>query len=103
METTFEKLNPTMTMTTNPTENLNDLADQVAEEFEAYRQPEEFKQISLVIQNEEEEHPTLLVHIDREDADTLADRVAEFLREQGAQTERERHSETDIRVLASLD
>ena len=90
-------------MTTNPTDDLNDLADQVADEFEAYRQPDEFKDISLVIENDEEKHPTLIIHIDREDADALADRIAEFLRKRGARTERERHSETDIRVLASLD
>jgi hypothetical protein len=90
-------------MTPNPTDDLNDLADQVGDEFEAYRQPTEFKDISLVIENEEEKHPTLIVHIDREDADALADRIEEFLRERGARTERERHSQTDIRVLASLD
>lgn len=90
-------------MTKEPIEVLDDLADQVADEFEAYRQPDEFKDVSLVIDNSDEEHPTLIVHVDREDADSLADRIDEFLRERGARTERERHSDTDVRVLAMVD
>lgn len=90
-------------MTQEPIEALSDLADQVADEFEAYRQPDEFKHISLVIENSDEEHPTLIVHVDREAAESLADRVDEFLRKHGARTERERHSATDVRVLATVD
>ena len=90
-------------MTTEPIETLNDLADQVVDEFEVYRQTDEFKNVSLVIENSDAEHPTLIVHVDREDADSLADRIDEFLREHGARTERERHSETDVRVLATVD
>jgi|GEM_PF-2549462 len=90
-------------MTKEPIEVLDDLADQVADEFEAYRQPDEFKDVSLVIENSDEEHPTLIVHVDREDAESLADRIDEFLREHGARTERERHSATDVRVLATVD
>jgi hypothetical protein len=90
-------------MTSDPVDFLDDLADQVADEFEAYRQPDDFKEVSLVIENSDEEHPTLIVHVDREDADSLADRIDEFLRERGARTERERHSDTDVRVLATVD
>ncbi|WP_136718542.1 hypothetical protein [Halorientalis salina] len=90
-------------MTKEPIEVLDDLADQVVDEFEAYRQPDEFKDVSLVIENSDEEHPTLIVHVDREDAESLADRIDEFLREHGARTEREQHSETDVRVLATVD
>ena len=90
-------------MTKEPIEVLDDLADQVADEFEAYRQPDEFNDVSLVIENSDAEHPTLIVHVDREDADSLADRIDEFLREHGARTERERHSATDVRVLATVD
>ena len=89
-------------MAEEPTDVLADLADQVADEFEEYRQPGEFKEISLVIENSDERRPTLIVHIDREDADSLADRIDEFLRERGARTERERYSDTDIRVLATV-
>ena len=89
-------------MTEEPTDVLADLADQVADEFEEYRQPGEFKEISLVIENSDERRPTLLVHIDSEDADSLADRIDEFLRERGARTERERYSDTDVRVLATV-
>lgn len=89
-------------MTEEPTDVLADLADQVADEFEEYRQPGEFKEVSLVIENSDERRPTLLVHIDSEDADSLADRIDEFLRERGARTERERYSDTDIRVLATV-
>jgi len=59
--------------------------------------------VSLVIENSDAEHPTLVVHIDREDADSLADRIDEFLRELGARPKRERHSETDVRVLATVN
>lgn len=89
-------------MTENSTDALSDLADQVDEEFEAYRQPNEFKDISLVIENDEKTSPTLIVHVDGDDPTTLADRIDDFLRERGAQTEREQYSETDIRVLATL-
>ncbi len=89
-------------MTKEPTDVLADLADQIADEFEEYRQPGEFKEISLVIENSDERRPTLIVHIDREDADSLADRIDEFLRERGGRTERERYSDTDIRVLATV-
>lgn len=79
-------------------EILDDQAGQVADELEAYRQPDEFKDVSLVIENSDEEHPTLIVHVDREDAEFLADRIDEFLREHGNRTERERHSATDVLV-----
>jgi len=41
--------------------------------------------------------------IDGDDASSLASRIDEFLRERGARTEREQYSETDIRVLATLN
>ena len=90
-------------MTKEPIEVLDDLADQVADEFEGYRQRDEFKDVSLVIESSDDERPTLIVHIDREDAESLADRIDEFLREHGARTGRERHSATDVRVLATVD
>ncbi|TQQ79132.1 hypothetical protein EGH24_12110 [Halonotius terrestris] len=90
-------------MTEKPTDALSDLADQIDDEFEVYRQPNEFKDISLVIDNDERIHPTLIVHIDGDDASSLADRLDKFLQECGAQTQREQYSESDIRVLATLD
>lgn len=90
-------------MSDDPTDILDDLADQVAEEFDAYRQLDEFKQVSLVIDNSTPERPTLIVHIDRAEATALADEVAAFLREQGARTEREVHSSKDVRVLATVE
>lgn len=57
-------------MTKEPIDLLDDLSDQVADEFEAYRQPDEFKDVSLVIGNSGAEHPTLIVHVDREDANS---------------------------------
>ena len=85
-------------MTSGPVDVLDDLAGQVAEEFEAYRQSDEFKDVSLVIDNNEPDRPTLIVHVDRENADTLADDIEAFLQEQGARTQRERHLETDVRM-----
>jgi len=90
-------------MTADPTDVLDDLADQVAEEFEAYRPPDEFKDVSLVIDNNDPDRPTLIVHVEKEDADTLADEIEAFLKERGARTQRERHSDTDVRVLATVD
>ena len=90
-------------MTENSTDALSDLADQIDDEFEAYRQSNQFKDISLVIDNNEHTDPTLIVHIDGDDAGSLASRLDEFLRERGARTEREQYSETDVRVLATLD
>jgi len=71
-------------MTANSVDKLDDLADQIAEEFEAHRQPDEFKDVSLVIDNNDPDRPTLIVHVDREDADTLADEIEAFLQERGA-------------------
>ena len=90
-------------MTDNPVDDLTELADQLDEEVAEYRQPNEFKEISLVIDNENNANPTLIVHVDREDAASLADRIEDFLQEHGARTERERHSEIDMRVLAILN
>lgn len=69
-------------MTEKPIDVRDDLADRVADEFEAYRQPDEFKDVPILIENRDAEHPTLIVHVDREDADSLADRIDEHLREQ---------------------
>ena len=82
---------------------LTDLADAVADEFEAHRHSDGFNELSLVIDNSDRERLTLIVHIDREQAADLADRVEAFLRDHGAHAQRERYSDTDIRVLTSLD
>ena len=82
---------------------LNDLADAVASEFEAYRHSDGFNEISLVIDSSGHERSTLIIHIDRERAADLTDRVEAFLHDHGAQTQPERHASTDIRVLATLD
>lgn len=89
-----------LTMTDDDSE-LSDLADLIVEEFDAYRHPDEFKEVSVVIDNSKPDRSTLIVHVDREDAIELADRIERFLRDQGAQTEREVHSRTDVRVLAT--
>jgi hypothetical protein len=85
-----------------PDRSLGDLADLVAEYFSDYRHSDGFNELSLVIDNSDREHPTLIVHIDRQQPADLAQRVDAFLRDHGARTERERHSETDIRVLATI-
>ena len=90
-------------MTTNSVDSLDDLAAKVDDEFASHRQSDEFKTISLVIDSSSSERPTLIVHIDGEQASSLADRVEEFLTEHGAHTQREHHSETDIRVLATVE
>lgn len=89
-------------MTADSVDSLDDLAAKVDEAFASHRQSDGFKTISLVIDTSSE-RPTLIVHVDSEEASSLADRVEEFLTEQGAYTQREHHSETDIRVLATLE
>jgi hypothetical protein len=86
-----------------PDRTLNDIAESVANEFEAYRNPEGFKELSIVIDNSDRNRSTLIVHIDREQAGDLADRVEAFLRDHGARTEREWHADTDVRVLATIE
>jgi len=90
-------------MTSDSVDSLEDLASRVDEEFASYRRSNEFKTISLVIDSSSSEHPTLIVHIDGEEASPLADRIEEFLAENGAHSQREYHSGTDIRVLATVD
>jgi len=82
---------------------LDDLADQVADEFEAYRQPDEFKDVSLVIENSDEERPTLIVHVDRRMRRPLPTALMSSSASTVLVTERERHSATDVRVLATID
>jgi len=86
----------------SPDRTLNDRADAVADEFETYRHSDGFNELSIVIDNSDRERSTLIVHIDREQAADLADRVEAFLRDHGARTQRERHADTHIRVLAIL-
>ena len=57
----------------------------------------------FVIENENKVYPTLIVHVDRDDAASLADPIEDFLQKRGARTERERHADTDVRILATLD
>lgn len=80
---------------------LTDLA--VAGEFEAYRHSDGFNELSLVIDNSDRERPTLIVHIDREQATDLADRVEAFLRNHGARTQRECHADTDVEAAEEGD
>ena len=90
-------------MTTDSVDSLDDLAAKVDEAFASHRHANEFKSISLVIDSSNAERPTLIVHIDGEDAGSVADRIEEFCIEHGAYTQREHHSETDIRVLAAIE
>ena len=86
-----------------PDRSLADLADLVAEQFSDYRHSNGFSELSLVIDNSDPKHSTLIVHIDGQQPADLAQRVDTFLCEHGARTERERHDDTDIRVLATIE
>jgi len=90
-------------MTTDGVDSLDNLATKVDDEFASYRESDEFKTISLVIDTSSSELPTLIIHVDGKEAESLADDIDAFLTEYGAYTQREYHSETDIRVLATLD
>ncbi|MEA1930190.1 MAG: hypothetical protein U9O06_01375 [Euryarchaeota archaeon] len=78
-------------------------AAKVDDEFASHRGSNEFKTVSLVIDTSSSEHPTLIVHADGREAKTLADEIEAFLTEYDADTQREYHSETHIRILATLD
>jgi len=90
-------------MTTDGIDSLDDLAVKVDDEFASHRESDEFKTISLVIDTSSSERPTLIVHVDGEEVKKLADEIEAFLTEYDAYTQREYHSETDIRVLATID
>ncbi len=45
----------------------------------------------------------LIVHVDGKEAESLADEIEAFLIEYDTNTQREYHSETDIRVFAPID
>jgi len=90
-------------MTTNGVDSLDDLAAKVDDEFASHRGSDEFKTISLVIDTSSSERPTLIVHVDGKEAESLADEIEVFLTELDAFTQREYHSETDIRLLATID
>lgn len=90
-------------MTDDSQDRLVALADAVADAFETYRNPGELKTVSPVIDDSSRGRRTLIVHVDGDDAMTLASEVETFLSERGATTEREVHSERDIRVLATVD
>lgn len=57
---------------------LNALAGNLAEEFEVYRDPDGFKEFSIIIDNSDQDRLTLIVYINREQAVELADRVEAF-------------------------
>ena len=90
-------------MTSGSVDSIDDLAARVDEEFASHRDSDEFKTISLVIDSSRSEHPTLVIHVDGEGAGSLADRVEEFLIDHGAHSQREYHSDTDVRVLATVE
>lgn len=90
-------------MTTGGVDSLDDLAAKVDDEFASHRGSDEFKTISLVIDTSSSERPTLIVHVDGKEAKSLADEIEAFLTEHDAYIQREHHSKTDIRVLATID
>lgn len=87
----------------SPLDRLDELADEIAEEFAAHRSPTEFKEVSLVIDTENRDHPTLIIHVDHDDAASLADDIEAFLDDRDVNTERETHRPDDVRVLATVE
>ena len=91
-------------MTIGSVDSLDDFAAKVDEEFRSHRQSNQFKNISQVIDTSSSDHPTLIVHVDGDGASSLADDVEEFLLAgDNVYTQREHHSETDVRVLATIE
>ncbi len=52
-------------MTEDNTDVLDELAEQVAEEFEVYRHSNGFKKVSLLVEDIDPDHPTLIIHLNR--------------------------------------
>jgi len=65
-------------MTTDSVASLDDLAAKVDEAFASRRHATEFKSTSLVIDSSTAERPTLIIHVDGEDACSVADRIGVF-------------------------
>ncbi len=80
-------------MTTDSITSLEDLADKVDDEFTPYKQPTEFKSISLINDTSSPDRPTLIIHVDGEEASSVADRVEKVCADHGAHTQR---SATDL-------
>lgn len=80
---------------------LNELAEELEAEFSEYSKPEEFSDLIPVVETSDVEHPTLIVHLEMDNAKSVADDVEAFLRKRGARTERETYPE-EIRVLATV-
>lgn len=100
---TYSDNTPLPSLNDDRQDRLGNLTDAVAKAFETYRDPDELKTISLVIDDSTHGRRTLIVHVDGEDASTLADEVKRFVQEWGATTSREVHSAEDVRVLATID
>ena len=66
-------------MTTDGVDSLDDLAAKVDDEFASYREPDEFKTISLVIDTSSSERLTLIVHVDGKEAELIADEIYSFI------------------------
>lgn len=75
----------------------------VAAEFDEHRLPDGFSEVNPVVHTADRERPTLIVHVDHEDAATLADEVEAFLVDRGATTQREQYAPDDVRVLATVE
>lgn len=58
-------------MTTDGVDSLDDLAAKVDDEFASHRETDEFKTISLVIDTSSSERPTLIIHVDGKEAESL--------------------------------
>jgi len=90
-------------MTTDGFDSLDDLAAKVDDEFASHRGTDDFKTILLGIDTSSSEYPTLIVHVEGKETESRADEIEAFLTEYDAYTQRDYHSETNIRVLATLD
>ena len=87
----------------NPIDQASTAFAMLLSRFASHRHTNEFKTISLVIDSSTADRPTLIIHVDGEDAGSVADRIEKFCTEHGAYTQREHHSKTDIRVLATVE
>jgi hypothetical protein len=89
-------------MTEDPVATLAELAEELETEFEEYRPLNDFRDVTVMVDNSDSEHPTLIVQIDHQNADEIATQVESFLNDRGVRTEVEHYEEAMIRVLGAV-
>jgi hypothetical protein len=87
---------------TGDTSKLNEIAEELEKEFQKYRPPDSFRDLTIRIDTSDFDRPTLIVQIDHESAAEIANEVESFLESRNLRTEREPHDADMVRVLGAV-